>query len=222
MASSSVLDTLRQSPKFNEQLSALSDAELYALLYDWETAARPNQKIPAGDWATWLILAGRGYGKTRVGAETVRQWIKQGFNRVNFIAPTADDLRDVMVEGESGILAVCPQDERPLYRVSKRRLEWPNGALSLLSTKYNRDVKDVLDASYKIGIAKNRDYGTVNILKYGVVGLIVRLNDKISRAVNLLKEGNTALVADEKVEDTIMDMVNYATYGIMLCNNVWL
>ena len=97
-----------------------------------------------------------------------------------------------------------------------------NGALSLLSTKYNRNVKDVLDASYKIGIAKNRDYGTVNILKYGVVGLIVRLNDKISRAVNLLKEGNTALVADEKVEDTIMDMVNYATYGIMLCNNVWL
>ncbi len=97
-----------------------------------------------------------------------------------------------------------------------------NGALSLLSTKYKREVKDVLDASYKIGIAKNRDYGTVNILKYGVVGLIVRLNDKISRAVNLLKEGNTALVADEKVEDTIMDMVNYATYGIMLCNNVWL
>lgn len=88
--------------------------------------------LPEGDWATWLILAGRGYGKTRVGAETVRLWIKDGFNRVNFIAPTADDLRDVMVEGESGILAVCPKDERPVYRVSKRRLEWPNGARSLL------------------------------------------------------------------------------------------
>jgi hypothetical protein len=96
------------------------------------------------------------------------------------------------------------------------------GALTLLSTLYNRSIEEVLDASYKIGIAKNRDYGTDNILKYGVVGLIVRLNDKISRAVNLLKDGTTPLVADEKVEDTIMDMVNYATYGIMLCNGVWL
>lgn len=134
MENCSVLDQLRKNPQFSEQLAALSDGELYQLVYDWETAARPNQRIPPGDWATWLILAGRGYGKTRVGAETVRHWISQGFNRVNFIAPTADDLRDVMVEGESGILAVCPREERPVYRVSKRRLDWPNGARSLLFT----------------------------------------------------------------------------------------
>ena len=97
-----------------------------------------------------------------------------------------------------------------------------NGALSILGTKFNKDVKTILETSYKIGVAKNRDYGTVNILKYGVVGIVVRLNDKISRAVNLLKEGTTAMVTDEKVEDTIMDMVNYATYGIMLCNETWL
>lgn len=132
MENCSALDSLRQSPRFSEQLTELSDAELYALAYDWEFQARPNQIAPTWDWATWLILAGRGYGKTRVGAETVRMWIKQGFNRVNFIAPTVDDLRDVMVEGESGILAVCPREERPVYRVSKRRLEWPNGARSLL------------------------------------------------------------------------------------------
>ena len=97
-----------------------------------------------------------------------------------------------------------------------------NGALSILQSKYKHDIGSILDASYKIGVAKNRDYGTVNILKYGVVGLIVRLNDKISRAVNLLKDGTTAMVTDEKIEDTIMDMVNYATYAIMLCNDVWL
>lgn len=132
MASSSVLDQLRQQNGFSERLGQLTDTELYSLVYDWSLFARPNQKAPDWDWATWLILAGRGYGKTRVGAETVRQWIKEGFNHVNLVAATADDLRDVMVEGESGILAVCPRGERPVYRVSKRRLEWPNGARSLL------------------------------------------------------------------------------------------
>jgi hypothetical protein len=97
-----------------------------------------------------------------------------------------------------------------------------DGALMLLITLFNREIEEILDASYKLGIAKNRDYGSVNILQYGVVGLIVRLGDKIARASNLLKDGNTAMIANEKVEDTIMDMVNYATYGIMLCNGVWL
>ena len=68
-----------------------------------------------------------------------RGWIKAGFNHVNMVAPTADDLRDVMVEGESGILAVCPRQERPVYRVSKRRLDWPNGAQSLLFTAQEPD-----------------------------------------------------------------------------------
>ena len=127
-----MLDQLRLQSEFSERLGLLTDAELYSLVYDWSLFARPNQRAPQWDWATWLILAGRGYGKTRVGAEMVREWIKDGNNHVNLIAATADDLRDVMVEGESGILAVCPRGERPVYRVSKRRLEWPNGARSLL------------------------------------------------------------------------------------------
>ena len=139
MGSFSVLDQLRQQPGFSDRLQALSDAELYHLRYDWNLFARPNQIGPSWDWATWLVLAGRGYGKTRVGAEMCRQWIKDGFNQVNLIAATADDLRDVMVEGESGILAVCPKHERPVYRVSKRRLEWPNGARSLLFTAQEPD-----------------------------------------------------------------------------------
>ena len=113
-------------------LRDIPPADLLDWFYDWNQWARPAQRIPPGDWAAWLILAGRGFGKTRVGAETVRIWKRQGYKRINFIAPTADDLRDVMVEGESGILACCHPSERPIYRVSKRRLEWPDGSISLL------------------------------------------------------------------------------------------
>jgi phage terminase large subunit-like protein len=79
------------------------------------------------------VLAGRGYGKTRVGAETVRMWARD-YSLVNLIGATTDDVRDIMIEGESGILSVCPNHERPTYLPSKRRLEWPNGAKSLLFT----------------------------------------------------------------------------------------
>ena len=78
-------------------------------------------------------MAGRGFGKTRTGAETVRKWIKN-YPYVNLIGATADDARDIMIEGESGILAICPKDERPLYIANKSRLEWPNGAKSLIFT----------------------------------------------------------------------------------------
>jgi len=81
----------------------------------------------------WLILAGRGFGKTRIGAEMVRRWV-QDFPLVNLIGATAADARDIMIERESGILAICPRHERPLYVPSKRRLEWPNGARSLIFT----------------------------------------------------------------------------------------
>lgn len=137
MENSSVIDQLRSCSDARERLERLTDRELQALIYDWKSWARPSQNAPLVaqnglPWATWLILAGRGYGKTRVGAEQVRIWKRQGFQRVNFIAATSDDLRDVMIEGQSGILAICPPNERPIYRVSKRRLEWPDGSKSLL------------------------------------------------------------------------------------------
>jgi len=79
-------------------------------------------------------MAGRGFGKTRCGAEWVRDQIRRGFSLVNLIGATADDARDIMVEGESGILAICPTEERPEYIASKRQLKWPNGAKSLIFT----------------------------------------------------------------------------------------
>lgn len=123
-----------------EILNSLSDAALEELLYDWRFWGRPDQLTPAGDdWLTWLILAGRGFGKTRTGAETIRDWacgktpLARGrYSRFAIIAETAADARDVMVEGESGLLACHPADFRPLYEASKRRLTWPNGAIGTL------------------------------------------------------------------------------------------
>lgn len=114
-------------------IANLSDEELAALRYDWEFWSRPEQRIPPGDWQYWLIKAGRGWGKTRTGAEAVRQWVRTS-QYVNIIAPTASAARDVMVEGESGILRICSKWERPRYEPSKARLSWPNGATSLIFT----------------------------------------------------------------------------------------
>src|ERR1700680_4931538 len=113
--------------------NSLTEAEQASLLFDWDFWARPEQLPPAGDWTYWLIMAGRGFGKTRAGAEQVRSWART--NRfVNVIGATSDDARDIMIEGESGILAICPPDERPAYRRSERKLVWPNGCQSLIFT----------------------------------------------------------------------------------------
>ena len=129
-------DRLAQLPQSEVAafLDSLTEDQAEELRYQWAGfAARPAQEIPEGIWSYWLILAGRGFGKTRTGSETVREWVKT--NRyVNLIGATADDARDIMVEGESGILAICPKDERPLYKKHESKLEWPNGAVSLIFT----------------------------------------------------------------------------------------
>jgi phage terminase large subunit-like protein len=116
-----------------KNFAALTEDQKLKLKYSWKFWGRPDQQLPPVDFQTWVIMAGRGFGKTRTGAETCREWAKTN-DLVNIIAPTADDARDICVEGESGILAVCPRDERPEYLPSKRRLEWPNGAKSLIFT----------------------------------------------------------------------------------------
>ena len=93
--------------------------------------ARPDQLAPEGDWRIWLLLAGRGFGKTRTGAEHIIDRVQTGAaRRIALVAPTAGDGRDVMVEGDSGILACSPPSFRPRYFPSKRRVVWPNGAIA--------------------------------------------------------------------------------------------
>src|SRR6266478_4320826 len=126
----------------NELAAAFSPAEARALLYDWSFWARPAQKPPTGSWRVWLLLAGRGFGKTRTGAELVRARVAAWTaRRLALVAPTAADARNVMVEGESGILAISPPWDRPRYEPSKRRLTWPNGAIATL---YSADEPDRL------------------------------------------------------------------------------
>lgn len=128
-------------------LASLTDDQCRQLLHDWRFFARESQVAPPDRkddgtlWQIWLILAGRGFGKTRTGAEWIREQIKAGAGRVHLVAPTASDARDVMVEGESGLLAVCWAGDRaangdmlgrPSYEPSKRRLTWANGAIATL------------------------------------------------------------------------------------------
>src|SRR5215831_14506965 len=101
-----------------------------ALENSWRSKARPNQIAPEGEWSIWLLLAGRGFGKTRSGAEWVLEQVAAGCRRIALVAPTAADARDTMVEGESGILACSPAWNSPTYEPSKRRLTWPNGAIA--------------------------------------------------------------------------------------------
>lgn len=107
-------------------------------------SANMTELMPDGSrrpWLTWMILAGRGFGKTRTGAESIRQLVcgdtplsssQWKHSRIGIIGETAADTRDVLVEGPAGILAVHPRDFRPTYEPSKRRLTWPNGAVATL------------------------------------------------------------------------------------------
>ena len=114
-----------------------------ALENSWPAVARPNQLRPPGDWwQIWLLLAGRGFGKTRTLAEWVCDQAASGqASRIALVAATAADARDVLVEGESGILAVAPPWCRPIYEPSKRRLTWPNG---VIATTFSAEEPDRL------------------------------------------------------------------------------
>lgn len=99
--------------------------------YDWESIARNNQKIPSGRWFAWLIMAGRGFGKTRTGAETVKKMALSGeYKRFCILGETQEQVRNIMLEGESGILKIHKKDEMPIYKPSKKELIWPNGAIA--------------------------------------------------------------------------------------------
>ena len=111
---------------------------------------------------------------------------------------------------------VDPIDIKPVFDKVKS-----TAIFKILETN-KTSIESILDESFNLGVSKNNDYGSENILKFGIIGIIVRLGDKIARYKNLTTNKNTQQkVKDETIKDTLMDIVNYATYGEMLSNNVW-
>jgi phage terminase large subunit-like protein len=125
-------------------LATLPPEQLATLPYLFDFWAMPHQSPPEGDWRTWVVLGGRGAGKTRAGAEWVRNMVEgptpHASGRaahVALVAETMDQGREVMVFGESGLMAVCPPDRKPKWIAGRHMLEWPNGAVAQVFSAHN-------------------------------------------------------------------------------------
>jgi phage terminase large subunit-like protein len=123
--------------EFADLVEQLGPKDAEELLYNWKFWARPDQLEPPSRYKIWMPLAGRGWGKTRTGAETVREWVKQGLKRIACVAPTKGDVRRVMVEGNSGLLSICSKDDKthrgadmgyPVWSPTNNTATWANGA----------------------------------------------------------------------------------------------
>ena len=127
--------TSANEDEFQDFLKTLSPNALAAMPWLFELWSLDHQRPPEGNWRNWLLLGGRGAGKTRAGSEWIRTLVegsttqnKGQYRRIALIADTLDQAREVMVFGESGILACSPPDRRPTWSSTRKMLEWPNGA----------------------------------------------------------------------------------------------
>lgn len=135
----SVIESLALHPDWESELSRLTEAEAHEILYDWRLNARPSQLIPGtagaaltrSDWRFWVPLAGRGWGKTRVGAETVREWAEDPSERILLVGASSSDVRETMIEGPSGLLSCYPQESRPIYNPTRHLITFPSGAVGI-------------------------------------------------------------------------------------------
>ena len=125
-------------------LNELGEGALCALPFLFEFWAMPHQLPPEGDWRTWVIMGGRGAGKTRAGAEWVRSMVEGATpfdegraRRVALVGETIEQVREVMIFGDSGILACSPPDRRPKWEAVRKRLVWPNGAVASVHTAFD-------------------------------------------------------------------------------------
>lgn len=216
------------SGRLASDLNELTEAELDFIAHDWELWARDDQLPPdatqtGAPWRVWLILGGRGSGKTRAGAEWVRSIVCNGRSpaipgagtsmpgdalslirardaetRIALVGKTLGEVRNVMVEGMSGLLSIHPARDRPLFEPSKRRLTWPNGAIAEL---FSADEPEALrgpqfSAAWCDELAKWRGAEKAwDMLQFGL-----RLGDKPQVAVTTTPRATALLkkiIADE-------------------------
>lgn len=157
-------------------LNSLNSYELDALIWYWPFWAREDQLAPLGDWTSWLLLGGRGAGKTRAGAEWVRYRANltsgpEASRQIALVGETLGAVRQVMVEGPSGILAVSPTSERPRFYASRNLLVWPNGARAyMFSAERPQSLRGPqFDAAWCDELAKWRhDQTTWDMLQFGL------------------------------------------------------
>ncbi|WOE75674.1 DNA-packaging protein [Alterisphingorhabdus coralli] len=132
MSHVSLAEALANAVERDALLESLERAEAQALLEDWQFWARPEQLAPPGDWRLWLMMAGRGFGKTRAGAEWVHQIARNdGTAQIALVGVNLAEVRAVMVEGKSGLLATAKRRENLIWEPSLRRLRWPSGAMAM-------------------------------------------------------------------------------------------
>lgn len=199
-------------------LEGLTREHRAALKWAWGYLARPDQLTPPGQWLLWLVLAGRGWGKTRTGSQFTIETARENPGcRIALVGSTSGDVRDVMIEGESGILAASPPGFRPTWEPSKRRLTWPNGSRA---TSYSADKPERLrgpqfHAFWADEVCAWRfPEQAWEMLQYGVRlgkrprGLVTTTPRPIKLLLKLLKD------AQERPQDTVL--TKGSTY-----DNVW-
>lgn len=190
-------------------LKGLSDNALKALPWIFDFWAMPHQLPPEGAWKTWVIMGGRGAGKTRAGAEWVRAEVEGATplapgrsSRVALVGETIDQVRDVMIMGESGILACSPPDRRPVWEAGRKRLVWPNGATAQVYSAHDPDSLrgPQFDAAWADELAKwPKAQATWDMLQFAL-----RLGENPRQVVTTTPQNVGVLKAILKNPSTVM------------------
>ncbi|MEZ5913087.1 MAG: terminase family protein [Paracoccaceae bacterium] len=190
-------------------LEGLTDASLLALPWLFEFWALPHQLPPDGAWKSWVIMGGRGAGKTRAGAEWVRAQVEGagpfdpgGARRVALVGETIDQAREVMIFGDSGILACSPPDRRPEWQAGRKRLVWPNGAVAELYSAHEPESLrgPQFDAAWVDELAKWKKGGEA----WDMLQFALRLGDNPRQVVTTTPKNVAVLKAILKNPSTVV------------------
>ncbi len=193
----------------DEFLGGLSRDALMSLPWLFEFWALPHQLPPEGAWKSWVIMGGRGAGKTRAGAEWVRAEVEGArpldpgrARRVALVGETIDQVREVMIFGDSGILACSPPDRRPVWEATRRRLVWPNGAVAQVFSAHDPDSLrgPQFDAAWVDELAKWKKAETT----WDMLQFALRLGDNPRQVVTTTPQNVPVLKAILKNPSTVV------------------